>query len=243
MRFSSSIFASVLFGTLTLTSPLLSSYPPDSSPSITARRISIRGVHNAGKINEHLYRGSQPSLSDLSELKKLGITTVIDLRAGSPQTAEQERIRVAAMGMRFHHIPIGGFSTPTNSDLLHFFQILHDSQSQIVFVHCEFGRDRTGVMIAAYRIAFENWSSDQALSEMLQFGFNRAWHPSMITFVRNLPKRLQSDAQLKNAVTSGFSSSPVSLQSIPPTSPVPKYHLRHDSCSISLACSSSYSIH
>jgi hypothetical protein len=55
-------------------------------------------------------------------------------------------------------------------------------------------------MIAAYRIAFDHWTPDQALSEMMRFGFNSAWHPSMITFVRNLPMRLQSDSELKKAL-------------------------------------------
>jgi protein tyrosine/serine phosphatase len=168
-------------------------------PSV-ATKISIPGVHNAGKINEHLYRGSQPSLTEISQLKKLGVTTVIDLRAEAPQTAREEGKRVEALGMHFQRIPIGGFSNPSNADLIRFFQILRVSPSQTVFVHCEFGRDRTGIMIAAYRIAFEHWSSDQALSEMMQFGFNHSWHPSMIRFVHNLPTRIQSDAELKKAL-------------------------------------------
>ncbi len=200
MRFFSRIFVFVLLGTLLLASSPRSTSLSDVPLSASAKKISIPGVQNAGKINDHLYRGSQPSLNELSELKKLGITTVIDLRAESPQTAEQERIRVEALGLRFQRIPIGGFSNPKDSDLIDFFQVVRDSPSQTVFVHCEFGKDRTGVMIAAYRIAFENWSSNQALSEMMQFGFNSAWHPSMITFVRNLPIRLQSDARLKKAV-------------------------------------------
>jgi protein tyrosine/serine phosphatase len=189
-----------LFVTLSLASAPSSTSLSDFPLPSTATKISIAGVRNAGKVSDHLYRGSQPSLNELPALKKLGVTIIIDLRAESPQTAREERSRVEALGMRFRRIPIGGFSNPTNSDLLHFFQILHESPSQTVFVHCEFGKDRTGVMIAAYRIAFEHWSSDQALSEMMQFGFNHSWHPSMITFVRNLPARFQSDAELKNAI-------------------------------------------
>jgi tyrosine-protein phosphatase SIW14 len=200
MRFFTRVFVLFLFGTLLLVSAPRSTSSGDLPLPTSAKRISILGVHNAGKVNDHLYRGSQPDLNRLSELKKLGVTAVIDLRGESLQIAEQERLRVEALGMRFQYIPIGGFSTPTNSDLIHFFQVLRDSPSQTVFVHCEFGRDRTGIMIAAYRIAFENWSSDQALSEMMQFGFNSAWHPAMIKFVRDLPMRLQSDEPLKKAV-------------------------------------------
>lgn len=196
----SRICALFLFLTFSLTlaprSTSLSDFPLPS----TATKIFIPGIHNAGKINEHLYRGSQPNLDELFQLKKLGVTTIIDLRAEFPQTAKEERKRVEALGMHFERIPIGGFSNPSDADLVHFFQVLRNSPSQTIFVHCEFGRDRTGVMIAAYRIAFEHWSSDQALSEMMQFGFNHSWHSSMITFVRQLPARLQSDSQLKQAL-------------------------------------------
>lgn len=197
MHFFSGICVLFLFWSLSLVSPASSTQTSDQPLSSTAKKIYIPGIHNAGRINQHLYRGSQPSLTELSQLKKLGVTTIIDLRAESPQTADEERTRVESLGMRFVRIPIGGFCNPTNSDLLRFFQIFRDSPSQTVFVHCEFGKDRTGVMIAAYRIAFEQWSPEQAFSEMMQFGFNRIWHPSMITFVRNLPARLQSDSALK----------------------------------------------
>src|SRR5450755_3600161 len=172
MRFSSFIFILPLLGTLSLATFPLFVGPNDSTPPLFAQRISIPGVHNAGKVSEHLFRGAQPKLIDLFELKKLGITTVIDLRAEASATADLERIGAEALGMHFLRIPIGGFSNPTNADLAHFFQVLNDSAAPTIFVHCEFGEDRTGVMVAAYRIAFEHWSSDQALSKMRAFGFN-----------------------------------------------------------------------
>ncbi len=200
MRFSSPIFALLLSGALALAPSPIFARPGDSPRPSSAQKISVPGVHNAGKVSEHLFRGSQPSLSELHQLKNLGITTIIDLRAEFPGLAESERKSAESLGIKFLRIPIGGFSNPTDSELAHFFQVLRDTPPQTIFVHCEFGKDRTGVMIAAYRIAFENWSSEQALSEMTDFGFNRLWHPSMITFVRNLPNRLQSNPELQKAL-------------------------------------------
>jgi protein tyrosine phosphatase (PTP) superfamily phosphohydrolase (DUF442 family) len=200
MRFSSQIFSLLLSASLlVLPAPVFS--VPDESPALeVAKKISVPGVNNAGKVTEHLYRGAQPSLNELHELKKLGVTTIIDLRAESSGTAEQERVRAESLGIKFLRIPIGGFANPTNIELAHFFEVVRDSSSETIFVHCEFGRDRTGVMIAAYRIAFENWTPEKALTEMMDFGFNRRWHPSMITFVRNLPNRIQGDPQLQRAL-------------------------------------------
>lgn len=180
-------------------SPAIPSSSPSSSPSF-ATRISIRGISNAGKVSDSLFRGAQPHVSDLAELKTLGITTIVDLRREAPRTRNLERARAESLGMHFVSIPVGGFSTPASVQLAQFFTLFRESPPQKIFVHCEFGEDRTGVFIAAYRIAFEHWSSDQALSEMLSFGFHSHWHRSMVRFVRELPTRLRSDPILKSAL-------------------------------------------
>jgi len=41
-------------------------------------------------------------------------------------------------------------------------------------------------------MAFEKLPADQALKEMYHFGFNGFWHPSMTTFVRDFPSRLNT---------------------------------------------------
>jgi tyrosine-protein phosphatase SIW14 len=199
MRFLYAFPLLLLSGFLIIPNSLRCSAKTDSAEAI-GQKISIPGVHNAGKVTAHLYRGAQPSLNDLTELKKLGVTVIIDLRAEAPHTAQEEQSLAESAGIRFFHIPIGGFSTPTNSALIQYLRIFRDSPDQTIFVHCEFGRDRTGVMIAAYRIAFQKWSSDHALAEMNSFGFNRLWHPSMISYVRSLPARLRSEPDLRKAV-------------------------------------------
>jgi tyrosine-protein phosphatase SIW14 len=225
MRFSSFIFVLSVLGTLSLATVPLTGCPDGSAPSVIAQKISITGVRNAGKVNEHLYRGAQPHLTDLFELKKLGITTIIDLRAESSALADLERIRAELLGMRFLRIPIGGFSTPDNSDLAQFFRVLSDSPPQTIFIHCEFGEDRTGVMIASYRIVFEHWSADQALSEMIAFGFNRWAHRSMAVFIRKLPDRLKSDPDLRKALNPPSTAMPEPVASLHSfVRPVPSYH-------------------
>ena len=172
-----------------------------SSTSISfAEKLSVHGVPNAGKVSEQLFRGAQPRLDALAELKKLGITTIVDLRSGSSRAGEPERSRAESLGMHFVSIPVGGFSNPTSGQLAEFFSLLRQSPTERIFVHCRLGDDRTGVFIASYRIAFDHWSADQALSEMNAFGFNHSWHPSMITFVRTLPDRLESDPVLKSSL-------------------------------------------
>jgi tyrosine-protein phosphatase SIW14 len=165
-----------------------------------AEKISLPGVPNAGKISDSLFRGAQPDVSRLDELKKLGVTAIVDLRSESPRTREREQIQAEALGMHFLSIPVDGFSAPTSLQLAEFFALVREIPQQRIFVHCEYGRDRTGVFVASYRIAFEHWTADQAMSEMLAFGFRHHWHPSMVHFVHTLPDRLRSDPTLKAAL-------------------------------------------
>jgi protein tyrosine/serine phosphatase len=180
-------------------SPSLASTSSSPSPSF-ATKITLPGIRNAGKVSDSLFRGAQPHLSNLVELKKLGIVTIVDLRSESPHTRDEERAHAHSLGIHFVSIPVGGFSTPTSTQLAEFFALFRQTPAQKIFVHCQFGEDRTGVLVAAYRIAFDHWSSDQALSEMQAFGFHPFWHPSMVTFVRTLPDRLHSDPVLKSAL-------------------------------------------
>jgi len=187
------------FAATPLHSPAQSPVQPDPLPTF-AHKITLDGISNAGKISERLFRGAQPALSSLPQLKALGITAIVDLRLESPQTREDERRLAESLGVRFVPIPVGSFSTPSSEQLAQFFSLVRETPTQSIFVHCEYGRDRTGVFIAAYRIAFQHWSAEQALAEMHAFGFRSFWHPGMAAFVRELPARLQSDATLKAAL-------------------------------------------
>ncbi len=170
------------------------------TPGAFGQKINVRGVHNAGKINDHLFRGAQPDVIGLSELKNLGVNTIVDLRREATSTMNEEKARAATIGVRFVSIPLGGFSNPTSEQLAQFFSLVREDPQPTIFVHCQFGEDRSGVFIAAYRIAFEHWSSDQAMQEMLHFGFNHNWHPAMRAYVRSLPEKLQSDPVLKSSL-------------------------------------------
>jgi tyrosine-protein phosphatase SIW14 len=175
---------------------LFLSLSAQESPSIAAQfphgdKLEISGVKNAGKINDHLFRGAQPAAPAFAELKRLGITTVIDLR-GNAKPIEWERQQTESQGMRFLSIPVGGFSAPSDQQLVQFLSIFRGDPNEKVFVHCYYGDDRTGVFIASYRIALDKWSAAQAAHEMYFFGFNGRWQPRMKSFVLSFPERFAS---------------------------------------------------
>ena len=163
---------------------------PSSMHSAYGEKLRIEGVPNSGKINDRLYRGAQPRDPGLLELKKLGITTIVNLRDEDPSKISWEENRAESLGIRFVHIAVNEWSPPTNEQVAQFLSIFRDNPQEKVFVHCHFGEDRTGVFIASYRMAFEKLPADQALKEMRYFGYNGLWHPAMTAFVRDFPARL-----------------------------------------------------
>ncbi len=176
-------------------------FPPSAMHSAYGQEMRIPDIPHGGRINDHLYRGAQPRSQGLAELKKLGITTVVDLRGEDPQKIVWERRQAESLGMRFVHIPVSGWSPPTDEQVVQFLSLFHDDPKARIFVHCRFGDDRTGVFVATYRMALEKWPAEQALKEMYFFGFNGFWHPSMKTFIRGFPARLNSAPALASLHT------------------------------------------
>jgi tyrosine-protein phosphatase SIW14 len=191
IRFLSSF---LFFIFLTFSSPIcaqqLKSAPVSRENPEFAEKIHIDGVKDAGKLNDHLYRGTQPNKKGLQNLRQLGVTTIVDLRGELRHESDNEKREAKSLGMRFVLIPGNGWTPPTDKQIAEFFALLSEHPKRTVFIHCWLGGDRTGVFLAAYRIAFQHWSSEQALQEMHAFHFKSFWHPAMKRFVREFPEQL-----------------------------------------------------
>ena len=171
-----------------------------------AEKIQLHGVNNAGKINEHFYRGAQPNRDAMQSLKQLGVTTIVDLRGEKHDESENEKKQAEKLGMKFLLIPGDGWASPTDAQLAEFFRAITQRPQQTIFIHCWLGADRTGVFVAAYRMTFDHWTPEQALAEMHDYHFNSLWHPSMIEYVKNFPQRLAT-AEALSEYRSGPSGS------------------------------------
>ena len=178
--------------------------PAPFSPAF-GEKLHIAGIHNAGKVNEVLYRGAQPHAESFRQLKDLGVTTIVDLRGEGHDQIAWERKETEALGLRFVHIPVSGWSPPKDEQVAQFLSLFRSDVPQRVFVHCRFGDDRTGVFVATYRMALEKWPPEEAMKEMYFFGFNGFWHPAMKAFIREFPNHLKSSPSL------------AALQAQPPT--------------------------
>jgi protein tyrosine/serine phosphatase len=132
----------------------------------------------------------------MEQLKKFGIDTIVDLRGELPGLMEKERQRAESLGIRFINLPGSGWSTPSDEEVAQFFSLVRERPRRNIFVHCWLGGDRSGMFIAAYRIAFEGWSPQQAIQEMSAFHYLHFLHPNMARWVKRFPDHLAHSPEL-----------------------------------------------
>ena len=136
----------------------------DARPS----KISNIQIDNFGRVNANYYRGAQPEGRDYADLKAFGIKTVIDLTQDGDS---QEPATVERLGMKFYRIPMTTHEPPSAAKIAQFLKLVENPANQPVYVHCQGGRHRTGVMTAVYRMTDEGWTPNQAFAEMKQYKF------------------------------------------------------------------------
>jgi len=123
---------------------------------------SANGIKNFHQVSDHVYRGGQPTEEGFNYLAKIGVKTVIDLREADPRSKEEEGM-VTSAGMKYVNVPMTGLIPPTDEEITKILGILEDEAGGPVFVHCQRGADRTGTVIASYRIDQDHWDNNKAL--------------------------------------------------------------------------------
>ena len=131
--------------------------------------VDLPGVPNARCVSEHLYRGGQPTREGFASLKRLGVKTIINLRGN-----DSNRDRFDDGAFVYHRIPMNGFN-PESDQVVEFLRLASDPAAWPVFVHCQHGADRTGVLVAMHRVIIEGWTTEQAVAEMTRAGMR--FHP------------------------------------------------------------------
>lgn len=171
--------------------------PPSNSPRAHAARVfgerrRVSGVPNFGEATPQLFRGAQPSEKGFEALSKMGVDIVVDTR-GNRKNSEGKLVK--KLGMKYVAIP-WHCPFPHDDIFARFLKLLRDNPHKKIFVHCRLGDDRTGMMIASYRMAVEGWSAQDAMMEMEHFGFTLDHHficPRLAGYEESFPKRFQNN--------------------------------------------------
>jgi protein tyrosine phosphatase (PTP) superfamily phosphohydrolase (DUF442 family) len=145
-----------------------------------AKALERPGLPNLHRVTPLLYRGGQPTREGFFELGRMGVKSVVSLRA-----LHADSIPIDA-NLHYERISFKAWH-PEDEDVVRFLLIVTDPTRQPVFVHCQYGSDRTGMMIAIERVALEGWTKDEAIAEMTQgeFGFHPEWQ-NIVKYVRDV---------------------------------------------------------
>lgn len=147
------------------------------------------GIPNFAIVNSGgVYRGGQPNSPDgwsyLKNIKK--IITVVKLNPETPDESDEEAKRLG-MTVIEARLPPQSFSEwgnkPDKDNIRKAINALMDESKWPIFVHCTHGQDRTGLIIAMFRVIHDGYSKDEAFEEMIKLGFG--WHRHIFTGIDN----------------------------------------------------------
>lgn len=140
-------------------------------PKTWADAVEVAGAQNLYRVSEDLYRSEQPTRDGMRSLERIGIRSVVSLRA-----FHSDRDLLEETGLDYTRIAFQTWA-PSDEELIRFLKIATNPEKMPVLVHCLHGSDRTGAMCAAYRIVVQGWSKREAIDEMKRggYGHHKIW--------------------------------------------------------------------
>jgi len=149
------------------------------------------GLFNIHQVSPTLFRSAQPPLSGVVTLKTneplvlngQTIKTLINLRAVHD---EADELLTTQSQLNYHHIRFNTWHAE-DEDVIRFLKAATDPAQQPILLHCKHGSDRTGMMVATYRIVVQDWNKKNAIAEMKQggFGYHTIW-ANLERYIMNL---------------------------------------------------------
>ena len=175
---------------------------PEVSPSKQPRaehamgkHLTAKGIPNFGQVTPTLYRGGQPSVEGFRELAHTGVNIVVDTGR-----SERDESLVKNLGMVYISLP-WYCPFPKDEVFARFITLMRDNPGKKIFVHCRLGDDRTGMMIASYRMTQEGWTAKEAMQEMHEFGYRGIHHlmcPGLERYEKSFPQRVENNREFEN---------------------------------------------
>ena len=145
-----------------------------------AQPVQINGVDNVHKISDELFRSGQPGPKGFTELERYGIRTVLNLREYHKDTKKAAHTKLHLVAY-----PVAA-SDMTVTHIENCLRIIANSPKPVL-VHCWHGSNRTGIIVAAYRIVYQGWSVEEAEKEFRDdtYGHHEFWYKNLVSLLRN----------------------------------------------------------
>lgn len=128
------------------------------------KAVEASSLKNMYKIDDGVYRSGQPSREDFTLLYRWGITEVLNLRNYYTDKDERDTVNIILYNVKMaaHRI--------NEKDVIQALRLIKNRKGSIL-IHCKHGSDRTGLVVAMYRIIVQGWSREEAINEMKLGGY------------------------------------------------------------------------
>ena len=148
---------------------------PVPRPSTWAAAVSDTSVGNLYRIETGLYRSAQPTSAGFRELEAMGVKSVLSV------SGEDDSAAARGTKLKTFHVPMTAWGL-RDGRVLEALKILADPANRPLVIHCQHGADRTGALVALYRVLVQGWDKAEAVREMNEGGFHHS------SFWRNLDR-------------------------------------------------------
>ncbi|MDR2869092.1 MAG: tyrosine-protein phosphatase [Deferribacteraceae bacterium] len=142
--------------------------------------IAYSGVDNIYHVAPGIYRSGQPSAKDMARLEALGLRSVLNLREWHTDDDEAEDT-----ALKLYHVQMSAGSID-DDEIVRALRAVKDAPKPLL-IHCWHGSDRTGAVVAMYRIIFEEWDKEVAIQELMQpqYGHHYRIYDNIAPYIRD----------------------------------------------------------
>jgi protein tyrosine/serine phosphatase len=138
-------------------------------------------LENFYRVSEDVYRSKQPNSDQMSALERMGVRAILNLR--EYHTDEREARHT---GLKLYRIPVNAEEIDDDFMVRALRTITHSEKP--ILIHCWHGSDRTGVVVAMYRMVIQGWPRDKAIDEFINggYGYHARFYPNIERYLRRV---------------------------------------------------------
>ena len=153
----------------------------EARPDAWATPITAQNLENFYKIDDKLYRSEQPLQNAMQELQSLGIPNLLNLRFFHNNDDE-----AAGTNLNLLHVRMDPYNI-SDAAVISALRAIQRTNGPVV-VHCWRGADRTGLVVAMYRLLYQDWTKEEAIDELVNggYGFHAGSFPNIVNYIEEV---------------------------------------------------------
>lgn len=153
---------------------------PRLRPANWATPVISEQLSNWYQVDKDVYRSEQPDDEAMLKIEKFGIKSILNLRELHDDVDEIKGTHLIPLHVAIRTQKIN------DTHIVKALQFIKEADKPVL-VHCWHGADRTGTVIAMYRMVEQGWSREAAIDELVHGGYNyHSIFGNIITYLENV---------------------------------------------------------